>query len=252
MTEETKVQTAQQIYERFRMPFPLDSIKFRIGATNKRQTNPDPPTRGIPLPYIDARDVMTRLDNVVGFDGWQTDMAFGSDGILACKLSVLIDGQWIVKTDVAGETGTHGNFDKSDSQKGSGSDGLKRAAVQFHIGRYLYWIKPNWIDLVEGSLPPDKTILELVYPDGTPLWPSWASPAGWKREVLKLDGNPLSEQERMDLAASMIERRKAKGDPAIDGVLKMLGYTQTENFEGWTTGMFEKFDRQVGTLPDVN
>ena len=108
---ETKERSARAIYEGFRMPFPVNRIKWRIGATNKRQV--DPPTRGKPLPYIESRDVYQRLDEVVGFQNWQSDMVPGPEGIMICTISVKIEGEWIHKTDVAGETGTHGNFDKS-------------------------------------------------------------------------------------------------------------------------------------------
>lgn len=241
MTEQKEL-TAHGVYERFRMPFPTKTIKWRLGATNQRQVGQgNKPTRGLPLPYIESRDVMDRLDQTVGFQNWQSRMQPGPEGILVCTLLVRVEGEWVEKTDVAGETGTHGDFDKSDSQKGSGSDALKRAAVQFHIGRYLYWIKPPWIDLVEGKLPEKEELEKLL--------PSWASPAGWKREVLKLDGRALAEQEQKDLAAQVAEYKRLKGAPVVTAVFRQLGFD--EDLAGWTTGMVEKFVHAIGTMPDL-
>ena len=112
--------------------------------------------------------------------------------------------------------------------------------MQFHIARYLYWISTDWIDLVKGDLPDSKTLNALL--------PSWASPQGWKREVLKLDGNPLSQREKLDAAALLVDYKQEKGPEAVAGALDQLGYT--EAIEDWTTGMLKKFVTAVGALPE--
>ena len=50
----------KDIFQRLSAPFPPDRVSWRIGSTTKDKT------RGMALAYIDARDVMERLDNVVG------------------------------------------------------------------------------------------------------------------------------------------------------------------------------------------
>ena len=87
------------------------------------------------LVYIDARDVMTRLDEVFGQENWQTNYQF-IGGRMMCSISVRFspDGEWIVKSDGSDDT-------KIESEKGGISSALKRAAVLLGIGRYLY--NPN-------------------------------------------------------------------------------------------------------------
>lgn len=96
---------------------------------------------GEPKAYVDARDVMKRLDTVLGIAGWQ-DKYIEVDGGFTCELSinVSIDEKnpiWITKSNGASRT-------KIEPVKGGHSDALKRAAVNFGIGRYLYYIPSSY------------------------------------------------------------------------------------------------------------
>jgi len=82
------------------------------------------------IPYITARAVETRLDEVMGIDGWR-DEYVDTYGGMKCGLSLLIDGKWITKWDGAPLNDQH-------PVKGVISDSIKRAAVKWGIGRYLY------------------------------------------------------------------------------------------------------------------
>lgn len=126
-------------FERLRRPFPTSAISWRVGATNERSRKEGEVTKGVPLAYIDARDVMDRLDDVVGPHNWQdTYSVFGSKTI--CRLALRLNGEWIAKEDGAGDTDT-------EAEKGAISDALKRAAVRWGIGRYLYSLKSGWIEI---------------------------------------------------------------------------------------------------------
>lgn len=80
--------------------------------------------------YIDARDVMDLLDEVVGPENW-SDEFFEIGGKMFCRLSLKVNDTWISKQDV----GTPSNM---DADKGEASDAFKRAAVKWGIGRFLY------------------------------------------------------------------------------------------------------------------
>lgn len=116
-------------------PFPDTAISWRIGATNGDKS------KGMALAYIDARDVMERLDTVCGPGNWQDRYVETPKGRILCSLSIRIGGEWVEKSDGAGETDV-------ESEKGAISDALKRAAVKWGVGRYLYSIDSPWI-LVE-------------------------------------------------------------------------------------------------------
>jgi hypothetical protein len=88
------------------------------------------------LPYIDARDVMRRLDAVVGPHNWQFDFdVLSPDGkMVRGKLTVL----GATKCD-AGEASQ-----EDEPLKSAVSDALKRCAVHFGVGRYLYYLPRVW------------------------------------------------------------------------------------------------------------
>lgn len=108
-------------------PFPPDAIHWRAQQVYER----DGKFNALALAYLDARDVMDRLDEVVGPDGWQDYLDETPSGRVICKISIDVDGHIVTKSDGAGDTAVEG-------EKGALSDAFKRAAVKWGIGRYLY------------------------------------------------------------------------------------------------------------------
>ena len=140
------------LWDELRAPFPPEKIHWRVGNTNKksveRQTGDRNarPTKGQLLAYLNARDVMDRLDEVVGPDGWE-DVYHETPKRLICTLRIKVDGSWVEKSDGAGDTNMEG-------EKGGLSDAFKRAAVKFGVGRYLYDTESPWVDLDQyGNMP---------------------------------------------------------------------------------------------------
>lgn len=125
--------------ELLKAPFHSSKIHWRVGATNVK---PDGSLawgdygQGIPLAYLTSRDVMDRLDEVCGPTNWQTEH-YELKGVMMCRLMIRIDGEWIAKTDGAGDT-------QVDPEKGGVSGATKRAAVSWGVGRYLYGNDMGW------------------------------------------------------------------------------------------------------------
>lgn len=99
--------------------------------------------RALAVFYIDARDVMDRLDATVGVAGWRDSYRLLTDGSVQCKLKVKIGDVWIAKEDVGSPSDQP---DCGDRLKAAFSDALKRAAVKFGIGRFLYELPMQWHD----------------------------------------------------------------------------------------------------------
>jgi hypothetical protein len=83
------------------------------------------------LAYITARTAQNRLDKTFTPAGWQVSYDYLGDRMI-CTVSCLIKGNWISKSDGAGDTGIEG-------EKGGISDSFKRACVAWGIARYLYY-----------------------------------------------------------------------------------------------------------------
>jgi len=138
-------------------PFPVKQIHWRLGATTGDKKS------GIALAYLDARDVMDRLDSVVGPEGWCDQYEETRSGRIICELGITIDGRGhVYKSDGAGDTAVEG-------EKGAMSDAFKRAAVKWGIGRYLYRLGTSW--------HPIKAQGKSYVLDGFPELPEWAIPS---------------------------------------------------------------------------
>jgi hypothetical protein len=112
-------------------PFPPDRVSWRVGSTTQDKK------RGMALAYIDARDVMDRLDAILGPENWQCDYPH-AEGKTVCRIGLKVGSEWVWKADGAGDT-------DYEAEKGALSDAFKRAAVRWGIGRYLYDVPAPWV-----------------------------------------------------------------------------------------------------------
>ena len=99
--------------------------------------------RCLAMAYIDARLIQDRLDEVLGVENWEDGYKILPDGSVMCRLRCKLGDRWISKTDVGSPSEQP---DGGDRLKAAFSDALKRAAVKFGIGRYLYRLSAQWVD----------------------------------------------------------------------------------------------------------
>ncbi len=118
--------TNKEIHERLTAKF--ENLKWKVQSTYANDT------WCICVPYIDARDVIDRLDEVMGFDKWQ-DSVVATAGTITCSISLLLDWEWVSKSDTG---------DWKDD-KASSSWAFKRAWAKRGIGRYIYDINPVFL-----------------------------------------------------------------------------------------------------------
>jgi hypothetical protein len=136
-------------------PFNPKDVKFKPQMVKNN--------RALAMAYIDARLIQDRLDEVLGVENWQDKYDFLPDGSVVCRLRLKLGGRWITKTDVGSPSEQP---DSGDRVKAAVSDALKRAAVKFGIGRYLYRLAAQWVDYD----PVKKQLVQL------PQLPAFAVP----------------------------------------------------------------------------
>jgi len=158
------------IFHVLSQPFNPSQVSWRVGSTNGEKT------KGLALAYIDARDVMERLDAVVGPLNWQ-DRYEVHGGKTICYLSIRIEGEWITKADAAGDSAV-------EAEKGAISDAFKRAAVKFGIGRYLYNLDNVWVELEKGKFISKASQAEL--PSKLPKPDTRTSAEVWAENALPM------------------------------------------------------------------
>lgn len=155
-------------------PFGMDDLEWRIGRSGKTANG----FWGTAMTYISARAVQDRLDECFGIEGWQATYRHVPGGVM-CELRAKVGGEWIVKEDGAENT----DF---EAFKGGISGSLKRAAVHYGIGRYLYRLSEGRIRIVEKNTPNAeyaKTKEGEVFYWLPPTLPEWALPTKTTEEA---------------------------------------------------------------------
>lgn len=185
--------------ERLKDPFDADDVEWRVGQSGK--TRDGRPWAKV-LAYLTNRAIMDRLDEVAGPGGWENRFEKAPNDpkgeSLLCGIGIRVEGVLVWKWDGANNTDV-------EPTKGGISDSMKRAAVQWGIGRYLYGIGESWADCTEESMKGKDGWRYAKTKDGTFWWkppalPEWATP------------RPESRAE--------IERRKQVANDSTGGALK--------------------------------
>lgn len=130
-------------------PFPPHYVELKPGKLTKDQS------KARSMAYADARAYMDRLDQVMGVGGWSSSrtMLQNSGTQVAIEVHIRIGGT--THSGVGHAPMTDGNsWTVADAQA------LKRACVEYGLGRYLYGLAVLW-------LPYDVQKKQLVVPDGT-------------------------------------------------------------------------------------
>jgi hypothetical protein len=156
-------------------PFPAQAVHWKPQKVSSQGN------RALAVAYIDAREVAGRLDEVVGPLGWQVvHQILGDQVVTGIGIRDPSTGSWVWKWD-SGFVGKQQDDnergsaecdprvrhdDEQKARKGTLSDGLKRAAVLWGIGRYLYRLPKVWVPYD----PKSKSLADI------PLLPSWALP----------------------------------------------------------------------------
>jgi len=220
VTETKQTAAAADLAAALAEPFPPDVLGWKPQSVSGN--------RALAIAYVDARDVMDRLDAVVGPQNWQDEYHHLPDGNVVCRLSLRVGGEWIIKTDVGGESEQK---DPGDRAKAAVSDALKRAAVKWGIARYLYRLPAVWCDYD----PQKKQLLK------TPSLPSWALP---RREAPAAEESPRKTEKAQDAVALKKGVEAYDKHLADEGVISKCGLINHlliwgQREWGWGTNMEE-------------
>ena len=131
----------RQIQEELAMPFAPEDLEWRLQRTFEYQGE----TRGVAVAYVTNRAIMARLDSVVGPENWYNEFkpwhSASKKESQLCGIAIYYDDRgFVIKWDGA---------EDSDIEpiKGGLSDSMKRAAVQWGIGRVLYNMDPVFVEV---------------------------------------------------------------------------------------------------------
>ena len=168
------------IFDDLKKPFKREDLEWRVLRAGVHKSTGE---WAMVMTYVNNRAIMDRLDKVLGPGCWQNKFAAGPDGGVICGIGIGIehkddDGDewldWRWKWDGAPNTDI-------ESVKGGLSDAMKRAAVQWGIGRYLYRLPATFAKVTSNgeyrANGKDKySGVEYNFKWDPPDLPDWALP----------------------------------------------------------------------------
>lgn len=214
--------------DKLKAPFAPDDIEWRVGQAGKGDK-----VWARVLAYITSRAIMDRLDEVCGPAGWQTKFVDG-DGHLQAGIGIRVGEEWVWKWDGTGRLDANDGLSVADAGKGDFSNALKRAAVQWGIGRYLYSVPEGWAIINSNGRFQGKTKDGTRFRWDPPRLPEWALPNG-KRDPI------IEEMERLWLEASRAgvgddDEKDAAGMAAVERAISAGDVKTLRDAKEWLAG----------------
>ena len=128
-----------QIQAALSKPFAPEDLEWRLQQTFEDKM------RGIAVPYVTNRAIQNRLDESVGPENWYNEYkpwhGTGKKEARLCGITIYFEGRgFITKWDGAEDSDI-------EPVKGGLSDSMKRAAVQWGVGRVLYNMDTVWVNI---------------------------------------------------------------------------------------------------------
>lgn len=139
----------REIAGRLSAPYAASDVRWRPGPYSKRKNQQGKFPQGTKvqmLPYIDARNVADRLDDVVGGSRWQDTYKIvdPTTNAVECGIGIFIAGEWVWKYDVGYPNDPRDDASK-EPLKAAYSDAFKRSGVKWGIGRNIYAMRKRWV-----------------------------------------------------------------------------------------------------------
>lgn len=201
---------------RLAAPFDPSDIEWKPGATTRDKS------KGLAMAYLTSRAVQQRFDDVCGPADWRNEFREGPGGGVLCGIAVRVDredgtAEWVTKWDGADNS-------QVEAVKGGLSGSMKRAAVQWGVGRYLYDVPSPWVRLDDRGrfAETPKIPREYLPPRATPSnaqTPSASPPPSAERATPPTRPEPARSEPSRRPTPRAGQRRivRPAGGPSGDG-----------------------------------
>ncbi|MBQ3701248.1 MAG: hypothetical protein II885_00670 [Oscillospiraceae bacterium] len=219
---EEQKKTANEIQAALAMPFAAEDLEWRIQVAFESSM------QGVAVPYVTNRAIQNRLDEVVGPQNWYNEYkpwhGTGKREAQICGISIFFEGRgFITKWDGAEDSDI-------EPVKGGLSDSMKRAAVQWGIGRVLYNMDTVYVNIEKRGKsyvikPSERPKLNRAYTDMlAKLKLKAAAPCG-VQSLLTPQRAPGSPEEKPTPAPQPTKPQEKKAEPEEKGG-KIVDITQ--------------------------
>lgn len=208
--------------------FPPEELEWRVQQAGEKSGR----VWAMVVPYVTNRAIQQRLDDVAGPPNWKNEFRAGPAGGVVCGLSVRVGDEWVTKWDGAENT-------EIEEVKGGLSGAMKRAAVHWGIGRYLYGLDETWAKVHDEGRFHGKTRDGKSFRWDPPTLPEWALPR--RREqpaAAAADGTESLDERRAELEEMLQYIRDVGPTVGDDATIRIFRKTQgLKGFvrENWAT-----------------
>lgn len=241
---------------RLQEPFHAGDIEWRIMRAEKWGQF----THAWVFPYVTARAVHQRLDDVVGPENWANTPqsvvtvahARSGEAVLSIQvgISIRIHGNWVTKYNVSEATDV-------ESAKGGFSGAEKRAGSEWGIGRYLYYLDELEAEVAKSEPPRNagwRYAKLSAKHDHAPYWwrpprlPAWALPA----DTGTREDNPPSAAEFNAMKRAWVARfanaernRSVIAQKFSQHAVSLFGPFPVDQLSGWTRDMIVRMTTAI-------
>lgn len=156
-----------QVLRKLEVPFDTEQVQWRIMEWS------DDGTRGLMMPYADPRAYTDRLNALFTPAGWTRKYTVQASAPVqrnkrgpAAKILVTCE---VTIACIGTNSGTGEDWsDRENALTAAEAQAFKRCLSCFGLGRYLYDMDGEWVELDQQGQP-----------KWTPKLPRWATPKGW-------------------------------------------------------------------------
>ena len=207
--------------------FDVDEIEWRLQQAGEKNGK----VWAICVPYVTNRAIMQRLDDTVGPGSWKNEFKPGPGGGVLCGISIRVGDEWVTKWDGAENTDI-------EEVKGGLSGAMKRAAVQWGIGRYLYKLDESFANVSDSGKLRGKTKDGKTFKWDPPQLPAWALPrkapaaGGGRKKEANLARVRQEHEAMLEFVKAVGPRVEDEQEAEIGGKTQNLKSFIRENWAG--------------------
>ena len=192
--------TMEKAFRALQEPFPVKYLSWTVIATKKDKSD------ALVSPYVGRHHIMARFDDVLGPMNWQTGVQ-GQVGYLIKGIGIRFEKseEWVWRWEPGVYIAATDKNRRRIEVLGSATVGLRRAAIEWGVGRYLKFITAQWVPYDSFT----KKIREAPHIENQTFW--WALPYDHPVAIEKWatkNGHPIEELGKDDDVLEVVETEK--------------------------------------------
>ena len=227
----------KEIEKKMQAVFALDDVEYCIVSADSRER------KILVSPYISARAVICRLDELLGNENWYDSYILSPNGVL-CKLSITLEGKTSSKEGVV-------IFAEYTAKRYAPSLAFAKAAAKFGLGRTIICSEEIWVSLEDKK--PQEAVGKIHFIDTKELSGWWIEPKllsdGRIEEITPSKQSGSAKDDTAEFKALILPQKLAKlAELKIITQKKYSDYQAKLEDKATAPGLLRYFEKQFDLL----